>query len=131
MTGRVVKFRAWDGKKMFYPSSISWKGDSVWCCEATTGANVYEALRENACLMQFTGLQDKAGHDIFEGDIVEGATTWGDTLLPIAVVYEPPGFAPFSLCGCDALANVRASDVTVIGNRYESPHLLDPSVGGK
>lgn len=61
-TGRVIKFRAWDGKRIWTPKRLDlfdWRG------VPTALADEVEAT-----LMQFTGLHDKNGKEIYEGDIL-------------------------------------------------------------
>lgn len=89
---RPIKFRAWDKaeKRMFYPSSISWKGDAVWLCDAQGGGkNVYESVREHAELMQFTGLHDKNSlKELYEGDIIDADGNLKGNIYESPQIYE-------------------------------------------
>lgn len=79
---------------------------------------------ENIILMQSTGLKDKNGKEIFEGDILGTQ----DGLLNGVVEYRTDlGMLTNSLIrynNFERLCNV-ASDREIIGNIYENPELLE------
>jgi len=89
-------------------------------------------IEERYVLMQYTGLKDKNGKEIYEGDIVykeilarddPACGFYGDKL---SIVYEDGGF----LAKEDEHAviahylHIVAEDCEVIGNIYENPELL-------
>ena len=84
----------------------------------------------NEPIMQYTGLKDKNGKEIYEGDIVR--FTWHSVLCssekPIdrrhEVVYIDGGFRQADTYG--AIGNwYKWDEVEIIGNIYENPELLE------
>lgn len=69
-------------------------------------------------VMQFTGLKDKNGKEIYEGDIVSFlGETW-------EVIYFET-YAGFMLGNGNDLMNITTQE-ELIGNIYENPELLTP-----
>lgn len=116
----MPKFRAWDEviDQMFIPDSIHFdsKGmvDGIGSKKTVFGIEDFE-------LMQSTGLYDKNGKEIFEGDILE-------------VSYDD---IHGEFCGCDVVAKNpfdyslteaswlnHAYEIKIIGNIHEHPGLL-------
>ncbi len=89
---------------------------------------VFQAYPEEKLeIMQFTGLKDKNGKDIWEGDIV----TLNRILIPSGkpamaqILYKSPTFLWLS----DLEAGIDFTQVQeVIGNIYENPDLLKTHV---
>lgn len=77
---------------------------------------------------QFTGLQDRNGRDIFEGDIVR-STICDDFVYEVA--YDDKRFASFGLRRKqDAFMHyfgeaIEAEECEVIGNVFDNPELLN------
>ena len=76
-------------------------------------------------IMQYTGLKDKNGKEIYEGDIVE----YSRNFPPILVEWDDNivGFKPFCKYDSDCYGVPKKEDHSVykiIGNVYENPELL-------
>jgi len=161
---REIKFRAWDKrkKKLIYFDELEiadtggfWKGDrEIWKVSMTAGIGkckgsgywhsdlAEEVKREDICLMQFTGLQDKNGRDIYKGDIVK-VESWDMVgKNPFAeIIWEPDYkvehdlYGHYSMCSTHLIRGRNVSvmlrealdilNIEVIGNIYENSELLE------
>lgn len=124
---RTIKFRAWDKaeKKMKEVSGLDLVKDGVVWVELI-GDTCFEHLMWNYVeLMQFTGLQDKNGVEIYEGDIIEGFTPeyLGSEKYVGSVFWYEYKWVHGFLEGRPPKA--MWEDIKVIGNIYENPELLE------
>jgi uncharacterized phage protein (TIGR01671 family) len=79
-------------------------------------------------IMQCTGLKDKNGKLIYEGDVVKGAEmTCGVQCEDVCVVEwdaEITGFKPLNIYDCDCCIYNESDYMEIIGNIHENPELL-------
>lgn len=118
---RELKFRAWDKvkNKMLFdadPFALHVSGSNEPLL-AETHKN------ENCIFEQYTGLKDKNGKEIYEGDIVKGGRLYGKNWQ--VVKYQNYGFYPFIVTDFDGDSMVRSVDIAVVGNIHENPELLE------
>ena len=86
---------------------------------------------QNAILMQSTGLYDKNGKEIFEGDIVQFEDYYMESDLPYInngiVEWSQGRFNITNRCSVDMedLLDGEFLDLTTIGNIYDNKELLE------
>ncbi|QIA85201.1 hypothetical protein E2I17_02740 [Lactiplantibacillus plantarum] len=138
----MIKFRAWNGYRKImadYVSAIQ-NGDTQGTPSSVNvivdGKNeTWDIKNDDVELLQFTGLKDVNGKEIYEGDIVKA---WSDvselTMVPSineivsedlfgrpGMFLKPAGPHLIEPCLHDSWSN----QFEVIGNVHENPELLE------
>lgn len=121
---RQLKVRVWDKRHIEDGNSTFLIRDLLYMEGITSIENM-----EHKIVDEFTGLLDKEGVEIYEGDIVKYISTSRfdeeDTIID-SVEYVDGSFYPLpinSICE-DDFYSIYITDYEVIGNIYENKELL-------
>lgn len=123
---RIIKFRVWDGRTRRMSDPFDFREREAFCfwdgSQYTIATLAAPHNTERFTLMQFTGLHDREGKEIYEGDIVR--ISGRETFLGVMVFNAQIGRFVFDDGGFWGLTSGDAANV-VIGNIYENPNLIE------
>lgn len=144
---RELRFRAWDGVKMWTPEMLgmnayllepSGKGvfhlDRHDCRDKGALLSDWQKPERGFTLMQYTGLLGKNGNRIFEGDIVERVYGYTESnnprMVKSQIVFEDGRYKFYRESDMgkhytDCYSGHKVFPWQVIGNIYENPELLE------
>lgn len=123
----IPRYRAWDKefKEMVQVDALVFEEQII---KATyKNGNVVKEDLKNYVLMQSTGLTDKNGKEIFEGDVVKMAKNVYSEPTCYEVVRHRGGAYRLDSkqYGCELW--LRHTDCEIAGNIYKNPELLEVS----
>lgn len=138
---REIKFRAWvaqgyeaDGNTPKDFHMVEWNNNFFAdYSEVTHWGDEFPNNDPSSILMQYTGLHDKNGMEIYEGDIIQASDFYlGDSFIKASkgeVIFDNGAFCvkahteSIGDLNSEAVSNYQ---VEVIGNIYENPELAQP-----
>ena len=111
---KEIKFRVWNKfqkKFLGYPCYFNNKNFNEF-----TAFDRYFKCDENECIVQqYTGLKDKNGKEIYEGDIL-----LDDAKIPLECFYDNGKF----MAGISYASQEWFSECEIVGNIFENKDLL-------
>ena len=131
---REIKFRAWNGVKMWYPETLTpdkTETDLTFYNPMRgIGWGLYDSKYQNRFasgeyheLMQYTGLKDKNGKEIYEGDVIKDSQ--GD--VGYVMYHESENSAEYIITtdGENGWYFWDSEPNEIIGNIHENPELCE------
>jgi len=142
---REIKFRTWNGKKIVQVNKIDFDKMELDFEGVKSDRPNEIIIKLRPELMQFTGLKDKNGKDIYEGDVLNAiyskgygkGNAWFEKSVVVEVEDSSYGYE-FVYKTIKIVKRVTNKDLLkdwdmyseflVIGNRFENPELIKEDI---
>lgn len=128
----LLRFRAWDGGslcRMYSPEEVMVSNGDIWIIDEDGVAGEW-IVNNDLSLMQSTGLTDKNGKEIFEGDILNIETDEENVRVEVSwdskhalFVFESKKYNEKEALG--ELFEDNSYPFKIIGNIHTNPELLE------
>ena len=126
---REILFRGLDIRGIWHEGLLAHVGNAWYISNSAGIATAFEVIP--ASIGQFTGLYDKNGKRIFEGDIcqIKDISYIDDTPFVVEWNNEYSGWFWRDIASADALTPDIANMAKAIGNIHDNPELLKGGEG--
>jgi uncharacterized phage protein (TIGR01671 family) len=116
---RVIKFRVWDKERKGFLHQIDIDSDIIY---ADTKWYIHggHALDDNYVMQQYTGMRDKGGTEIYEGDVIRGLMDFGP-----AGFHERSAIVHWDIEKGYQWNYWKLFSIKIEGNMFENPELLE------